>query len=123
MFVLDGGNLRYIGRADDVLKGKRRDAGSVHGLLFITFIIALYRVIVTRNWPLRRALRGFLYSLTPFGVFVFDRSLVRDIATQQAASSSAEFVERTALEEPLTHRPQHAGFHTISNRIEDAENE
>ena len=57
-----------------------RIAGSVHGLLFITFIVALYRVIVARKWPLRRALRGFLYSLAPFGAFVFDRSLVREIA-------------------------------------------
>ena len=57
-----------------------RIAGSVHGFLFITFMIALYRVMVARNWPLRRALRGFLYSITPFGAFVFDRSLVREIA-------------------------------------------
>ncbi len=57
-----------------------RIVGSVHGFLFITFIIALYRVIAARKWPLRRALRGFLYSLTPFGAFVFDRSLVREIA-------------------------------------------
>ncbi len=57
-----------------------RVVGSVHGFLFITFIIALYRVLVARNWPLRRALRGFLYSLLPFGAFVFDRSLVREIA-------------------------------------------
>ena len=58
-----------------------RVVGSVHGFLFITFIIALYRVTVTRNWPLRRALRGFLYSLIPFGAFVFDRSLVREMAS------------------------------------------
>jgi hypothetical protein len=35
-------------------------------------------VTVARKWPPRRALRGFLYSLVPFGVFVFDRSLVRE---------------------------------------------
>jgi len=57
-----------------------RIVGSVHGFLFITFIIALYRVIVARKWPLRRAIRGFVYSLIPFGAFVFDRSLVREIA-------------------------------------------
>ena len=58
-----------------------RVVGSVHGFLFITFIIALYRVTVARNWPFRRALRGFLYSLMPFGAFVFDRSLVREMAS------------------------------------------
>jgi integral membrane protein len=60
-----------------------RIAGSVHGLLFITFLIALYRVAGARNWPMRRALRGLLYSLTPFGAFVFDRSLVREIASAE----------------------------------------
>ena len=62
-----------------------RIVGSVHGLLFLTFIMALYRVILERNWPLRRALRGFLYSLTPFGAFVFDRSLVREIASAEGS--------------------------------------
>lgn len=56
-----------------------RIVGSVHGFLFLAFIVALYRVILERHWPLRRALRGFLYSLIPFGAFVFDRSLVREI--------------------------------------------
>jgi integral membrane protein len=64
-----------------------RIVGSVHGFLFITFIIALYRVVVVRNWPLRRAIRGFLYSLTPFGAFVFDRSLVRELARAEGDSS------------------------------------
>lgn len=64
-----------------------RIVGSVHGLLFITFIIALYRVFVARNWPLRRAIRGFLFSLAPFGAFVFDGSLVREIARAEGESS------------------------------------
>jgi integral membrane protein len=62
-----------------------RIVGSVHGFLFLTFIVALYRVVLARNWPLRRALRGFLYSLIPFGAFVFDRSLVREIARAKSS--------------------------------------
>jgi integral membrane protein len=58
-----------------------RIVGSLHGFLFLTFMLALYRVTLERKWPLRRALRGFLYSLIPFGAFVFDRSLVREIAS------------------------------------------
>ena len=65
-----------------------RIVGSLHGFLFITFMIALYRVMVARNWPLRRAMRGFLYSLIPFGAFVFDRSLVRELAAAGGESSS-----------------------------------
>lgn len=68
-----------------------RIVGSVHGLLFLTFIIALYRAIIERKWPLRRALRGFLYSLTPFGAFVFDRSLVREIASAEGERPTREF--------------------------------
>jgi integral membrane protein len=67
-----------------------RIVGSVHGFLFITFVIALYRVVVARNWPLRRALRGFLYSLVPFGAFVFDRSLVREISRRESSNLSLE---------------------------------
>jgi integral membrane protein len=55
-----------------------RIAGSVHGFLFVTFMLALYRASLARRWPLRRALRGFLCSLIPFGAFVFDRSLARE---------------------------------------------
>ena len=57
-----------------------RVVGSMHGFLFLTFMLALYRVTLDRRWPLRRALRALLYSLIPFGAFVFDRSLVREIA-------------------------------------------
>ena len=57
-----------------------RVAGSIHGLLFIVFIATLYRVSLRRNWPLRRAFRAFVCSIVPFGAFVFDRSLRREIA-------------------------------------------
>ena len=57
-----------------------RVAGSIHGLLFIVFIATLYRVFLRRNWPLRRAFRAFVCSIVPFGAFVFDRSLRREIA-------------------------------------------
>ena len=67
-----------------------RIVGSVHGFLFVTFMIALYRVVVERKWPLRRALRGFLYSVTPFGAFVFDRSLVREIASAEGERPTPE---------------------------------
>jgi integral membrane protein len=57
-----------------------RVAGSVHGLLFLMFIAALYHVSRTRRWPLRRSLLAFVSSLLPFGTVVFDRSLRREMA-------------------------------------------
>jgi integral membrane protein len=57
-----------------------RIAGSVHGLLFMVFMAALYRAGRRRGWPLRRWLHAFVSSIVPFGTFVFDRSLRREIA-------------------------------------------
>jgi integral membrane protein len=60
-----------------------RVVGSIHGLLFIVFMATLYRVLVRRDWPIRRAVRAFICSIVPFGAFVFDRSLRREIAAVQ----------------------------------------
>jgi integral membrane protein len=57
-----------------------RIVGSVHGLLFLMFMVALYRAARERNWPRRRSLVAFVASIVPFGTFVFDRSLRREIA-------------------------------------------
>ena len=57
-----------------------RVAGSLHGALFLLFLAALYRAGSDRDWPLRRWLVAFVSSILPFGTFVFDRSLRREIA-------------------------------------------
>ena len=57
-----------------------RVVGSVHGLLFLAFCWALVRAAIAREWPLRRSLVAFVASLLPFGTFVFDRSLKREMA-------------------------------------------
>jgi integral membrane protein len=59
-----------------------RVAGSVHGLLFLILIATLFRAALERRWPLRRALRGLGCSLVPFGAFVFDRSLRRELGSR-----------------------------------------
>ena len=58
-----------------------RVAGMVHGILFILFVAALFRAATARDWPLRRWAVAFVSSLLPFGTFVFDRSLKKEIAT------------------------------------------
>ena len=57
-----------------------RIMGSVHGLLFVMFMAALSRAARERDWPLRRSLLAFVSSIVPFGTFLFDRSLRREIA-------------------------------------------
>jgi integral membrane protein len=56
-----------------------RVAGSIHGLLFLIFLSALYRAASECNWPARRSLLAFASSLVPFATFAFDRSLRREI--------------------------------------------
>jgi integral membrane protein len=55
-----------------------RVVGSVHGLLFLLFALALFRVASERHWPARRWLGAFVASLVPGGTFVLDRSLRRE---------------------------------------------
>jgi len=57
-----------------------RIVGLIHGLLFVAFCGALFRVALERSWPMRRWGLAFVSSLLPFGTFVFDRSLKREIA-------------------------------------------
>ena len=56
-----------------------RIAGSIHGALFLLFLVALYRAAGDRAWPVRRSINAFVASLLPFGTFVFDASLRREI--------------------------------------------
>lgn len=57
-----------------------RIVGGVHGLLFVVFIAALFRAALERGWPPKRWGLAFFSSLVPFGTFVFDRSLKRELA-------------------------------------------
>ncbi len=52
-----------------------RIAGSMHGGLFVVFGFALWRVLMTTNWPLNRATLVFIASLLPFAPFVMDRRM------------------------------------------------
>jgi integral membrane protein len=62
-----------------------RVVGTVHGLLFVVFMAALYHAARERGWPLRRSALAFVSSIVPFGTFVFDRSLRREIASAERA--------------------------------------
>ena len=57
-----------------------RIAGGVHGLLFVLFITALIRVAVGHRWSIGRSLTAFASSILPFGTFVFDRSVRREMS-------------------------------------------
>lgn len=56
-----------------------RITGSVHGILFLLFLSALYRVALERHWPWRRSLGAVLLCVIPFGTFFLDRTLKREL--------------------------------------------
>lgn len=62
-----------------------RIVGSLHGLLFLVFLIALFRAASERRWPLSRSAVAFASSLVPFATLLFDRSLRREIAGTSAS--------------------------------------
>jgi integral membrane protein len=57
-----------------------RIVGSLHGVLFLLFVVALFRAASERRWPAARSGLALLASVVPFATFVFDRSLRREIA-------------------------------------------
>jgi integral membrane protein len=64
-----------------------RIVGSIHGALFIAFVLILIWVSIARAWPFRRSLLAFVSSIVPFGTFVFDGSLRREIAGAAAQTT------------------------------------
>ncbi len=58
-----------------------RVAGSVHGLLFLFFVGALFDFALQRRWPLRRSLGALAAAALPFGAFLLARDLRRDEST------------------------------------------
>lgn len=58
-----------------------RIVGALHGVLFVMFVVALVRAATTHGWSLLRSALAFVASLVPFGTFVLDRSLRRELDT------------------------------------------
>jgi integral membrane protein len=61
-----------------------RVVGSVHGLLFVAFVVALARAALARSWPVTRSAWMFVSSLVPFGMLILDRALRRELETPVA---------------------------------------
>lgn len=54
--------------------------GWIHGVLFVLYMVALAHVALTDRWPLLRVFGAFIASVLPFGPFVFDARLKREIS-------------------------------------------
>ncbi|GED68423.1 membrane protein [Brevibacillus reuszeri] len=53
-------------------------AGSLHGVLFVLYILALAHVTLKNRWSIIRVIGAFIASLLPFGNFVLDARLRKE---------------------------------------------
>lgn len=56
-----------------------RIVGSVHGLLFVIFCVALAQTMFVARWPMGRGALVFVASLIPVATFVIDPKMKRYI--------------------------------------------
>ena len=67
--------LKYIaGKAEAV-----KYVGWMHGLLFVAFMATVLFVYFQKNWPFKRVVLAFIAAFLPFGTFVFDRWLRKQV--------------------------------------------
>jgi integral membrane protein len=59
-------------------KAPMKVSGMIHGVLVVLFMIALINVWYVHKWKISRAVIALLWSLVPFGTFIFDRSLRKE---------------------------------------------
>lgn len=71
-------------------------AGSVHGLVFITYALTAAVVGVNQRWPLRRTAVAVAFAVVPYGTVPFDRRLER------RGLLDGEW-RRTATDDPADH--------------------
>lgn len=51
--------------------------GSLHGLFFVLYILAVIHVTIKHRWSILKFLAACIASFLPFGPFVVDRKLLR----------------------------------------------
>ena len=62
-----------------------RFAGSVHGLFFVVFCLALFHAFIECEWSVKRAAGIFCAAVMPFGPFIVDGGLKREQEAREAA--------------------------------------
>jgi integral membrane protein len=81
-FLLTAMFLKYGPGLSDDMRAHGKLAvtivGSIHGGLFVVYILAVIHAWIARKWPFSRAFLAALASIPPFGTFLFDASLKRE---------------------------------------------
>jgi integral membrane protein len=55
--------------------------GGVHGALFVAFITTLAQAAHAEAWRPSRVYRAFVASMVPFGAFLLERAIRRELAS------------------------------------------
>lgn len=63
--------LKYMAGIPEAVK----IAGSIHGFLFVGFMVALAQVWRTEKWSIKKVAIAFILSLVPFGTFYLDKQI------------------------------------------------
>jgi integral membrane protein len=66
-----------------------RVVGWVHGMLFVAFLVVVVQVARQAGWTYDRVAGAISAALLPFGTFVLDRRLRRDVANEQRRNLSS----------------------------------
>ena len=62
-----------------------RAVGSIHGGLFMLYVLAVLIVALVQKWRLTRVLLALAVSVVPFGPFLFDKRLQGEAVSQAQA--------------------------------------
>lgn len=83
----------FGGRPDAVLY-----VGSVHGGLWVLYMLAVVNVVWSRSWPAERTAAAVASSIPPFATFIFDRALKREqVAIGDQPTRTAPSVGRASV--------------------------
>lgn len=53
--------------------------GMAHGVLFMLYMLLVLQVAILKNWNITKVALAFAASLIPFGTFVADKKLFREV--------------------------------------------
>ena len=56
-----------------------KQVGMAHGVLFLAFIAALIHVMFEHKWSIWKGMIAFIASLIPFGTFVLDAKMLKEV--------------------------------------------
>ena len=67
--------LKYMADLPEAVKY----TGWMHGLLFVLYMSLVMLVYFTKNWSFKTVIIAFIAAFLPFGTFLFDRWLSRQV--------------------------------------------